>query len=90
MELVRYVLPTGIIIFLVIGLIFFGVAGPSESAASGVVGMLILLFYYGRFKWRIIMESMRDTLKITGMIFMIIAGSRSTARFWPSAGPPRA
>jgi tripartite ATP-independent transporter DctM subunit len=74
--LVKYVLPTGIIIFLVIGLIFFGVAGPSESAAGGVVGMLILLVSYKRFKWYIIKESMRDTLKLTGMIFMIIAGSQ--------------
>jgi tripartite-type tricarboxylate transporter receptor subunit TctC len=38
-DTVKYVLPQGIIIFLVIGLIFFGVAGPSESAAGGVIGM---------------------------------------------------
>ena len=76
LDFVRYVLPTGLIIFLVIGLIFFGVAGPSESAASGVVGMLILLVYYGRFKWSVLVESMRDTLKLTGMIFMIVAGSQ--------------
>lgn len=75
-EFVRYVLPTGIVIFLVIGLIFFGVAGPSESAASGVVGMLILLVYYRRFKWSVLRDSMRDTLRITGMVFMIIAGSQ--------------
>jgi tripartite ATP-independent transporter DctM subunit len=75
-EFVRYVLPTGIVIFLVIGLIFFGVAGPSESAASGVVGMLILLVYYGRFQWSVLKDSMRDTLRITGMVFMIIAGSQ--------------
>lgn len=75
-ELVKYVLPTGIIIFLVIGLIFFGVAGPSESAAGGVIGMLFLLLVYNRFKWAVLKASMRDTLKITGMIFMIIAGSQ--------------
>jgi tripartite ATP-independent transporter DctM subunit len=75
-EFVRYVLPTGLIIFLVIGLIFFGVAGPSESAASGVVGMLLLLVYYGRLKWSVLKESLRDTLRITGMVFMIIAGSQ--------------
>ena len=75
-EFIRYVLPTGLVIFLVIGLIFFGVAGPSESAASGVVGMLILLVYYGRFRWTVLRDSLRDTLRITGMVFMIIAGSQ--------------
>ena len=48
----------------------------TESAASGVVGMLLLLVYYGRFKWSVLKESLRDTLRITGMVFMIIAGSQ--------------
>jgi tripartite ATP-independent transporter DctM subunit len=73
---IKYVLPTGIIIFLVVGLIFLGVATPSESAASGAVGMLALIGFYGRLNWRVVKESMTGTLKITGMVFLIIAGSQ--------------
>jgi tripartite ATP-independent transporter DctM subunit len=73
---IKYVLPTGIIIFLVVGLIFLGVATPSESAASGAVGMLVLIAFYGRLSWRVVKESMTGTLKITGMVFLIIAGSQ--------------
>lgn len=73
---VKYVLPTGIIIFLVIGLIFLGVATPSESAASGAVGMLIVISFYRRMNWQVVKKSMTGTLKITGMVFLIIAGSQ--------------
>jgi tripartite ATP-independent transporter DctM subunit len=76
MGFVKYVLPTGIIIFLVIGLIFLGVATPSESAASGTVGMLIVISFYRRINWDVIKKAMTGTLKITGMVFMIIAGSQ--------------
>lgn len=73
---IKYVLPTGIIIFLVIGLIFLGVATPSESAASGTVGMVIVIAFYGRLNWAVLRKAMTGTLKITGMVFMIIAGSQ--------------
>ncbi|MFH1489580.1 MAG: TRAP transporter large permease subunit [Pseudomonadota bacterium] len=73
---IKYVLPTSIIIFLVIGLIFLGVATPSESAASGTVGMVIVIAFYGRLNWGVLKKAMTGTLKITGMVFMIIAGSQ--------------
>ena len=42
----KYVLPLGGIIFLVIGLMFMGIATPTESAALGTVGCFILFFIY--------------------------------------------
>ncbi|RPJ20031.1 MAG: TRAP transporter large permease subunit, partial [Desulfobacteraceae bacterium] len=46
-ETVIYVLPLGFIIFLVVGIIFLGVATPSEAAAMGAVGSIILSSFYG-------------------------------------------
>jgi len=42
----KYILPLGAIVFLVVGLIFLGVATPSESAALGAVGCFVLAFIH--------------------------------------------
>jgi TRAP-type mannitol/chloroaromatic compound transport system permease large subunit len=74
---ILFVLPTGIIIFLVVGLIFLGITTPSESAASGTMGMLLVLAFYKKLNWKVIKKSIAGTLNITGMIFIIIAGSQA-------------
>jgi len=71
----QYVLPLGFIIFLVIGLIFVGVASPTESAAAGAFGCFLLALTYKRLNWGAIKKSFVSTLSITVMIFMILTGS---------------
>lgn len=68
----RYLLPLGFIIFMVIGLIFLGVATPTEAAATGTLGSFILVLLYGRLTREIIKKSVLSTVKVTVMIFMII------------------
>lgn len=70
-----HVFPIGMIIFLVIGLIFLGVATPSEAAALGSMGTIILAVFYGRMNAAVMRACLLGTLKITSMMFMIIAGS---------------
>ena len=84
--LVVYVLPTGIIIFLVVGLIFLGVATPSESAASGTIGMLLVIALYRKLSWKVIKKSIAGTLNITGMIFIIIAASQAFSQILSFSG----
>jgi len=84
--LVVYVLPTGIIIFLVIGLILLGMATPSESAASGTIGMIALIAAYGRLKWKIIKKSLVGTLTVTGMAFAIIASANAFSQILSFSG----
>ena len=69
---VIYLLPLGFIIFMVIGLIFLGVATPTESAAAGTLGSFILAIIYRRLTWEAFRKSVVSTLKVTGMIMMII------------------
>jgi tripartite ATP-independent transporter DctM subunit len=69
---VQYLLPLGLIIFMVIGFIFLGVATPTEAAATGTLGSFILALIYRRLNWEIIKKSVMGTLKVTVMIFMII------------------
>jgi tripartite ATP-independent transporter DctM subunit len=69
---VQYLLPLGLIIFMVIGFIFLGVATPTEAAATGTLGSFILAVAYRRLNWDIIKKSVMGTVKVTVMIFMIV------------------
>lgn len=70
-----YVFPLGGIVFLVIGLIFLGVATPTESAALGTAGCFILAFIFKGFDWEMIKKSVMGSVKVSIMMFMILTGS---------------
>lgn len=72
---IKEILPLGFIMFLVVGLIFFGVVTPTESAALGVVGALILSILYRSFTVTLMKKALLETIKLSVMTFMIIAGS---------------
>ncbi len=68
-------LPFGLIIFSVMGLMLMGIATPSESAATGVVGSMATAACYRKLSWRMLRESMASTVKISAMILIIVATS---------------
>lgn len=68
--------PFAIIIFCVMGFILLGVATPSESAATGVLGALATAAYYRRLNWRMFTESLGSAAFITSMILVIMASSK--------------
>jgi tripartite ATP-independent transporter DctM subunit len=70
-----HIFPIGLIIFLVIGLIFLGIATPSEAAAMGSLGTIVMAKLYGKMDVAMMKICMMGTIKITSMMFMIIAGS---------------
>ncbi|MGO3714022.1 TRAP transporter large permease [Alcaligenes aquatilis] len=73
-SLVHLVPPLGIFL-LVVGSIYAGVATPTEAAALGVVGALILAAFSGRMSWNMIKEVLEGTMKSTAMIMLIVIGS---------------
>jgi tripartite ATP-independent transporter DctM subunit len=72
MATAQYLLPLGLIVFMVLGFIFLGVATPTEAAATGTLGSFILALIYRRLNWDIIKKSVMGTVKVTVMIFMIV------------------
>jgi tripartite ATP-independent transporter DctM subunit len=74
---VKYLLPLGLIVFMVIGFIFLGVATPTEAAATGTLASIILALVYRRLSWGVLRKSLTDTIKVTVMIFMIIIVSNT-------------
>lgn len=73
----KYLLPLCLIFMLVLGVIFFGVATPTEAAATGVIGAMILAMAYGKFNLTLLKKSLTGTLHVTVMVFMIIAASKT-------------
>src|SRR5699024_5414212 len=72
-DTIIYILPLSIIIFLVIGSIFLGFASPTEAAAMGALGSFILALVYRQMNLQVLIKSVSSTLKLSGMILMIVA-----------------
>ncbi len=89
LAVVRYVLPLGLIIFLVIGSIFLGVATPSEAAAAGSLGTIILALFYRKMNWEIMKKALIPTVEFSVMVLMIIAGSSAFSQILAFTGASR-
>jgi tripartite ATP-independent transporter DctM subunit len=69
------ILPPLVLILVVLGSIFAGIATPTESSALGGVGAIVLAILYRQFKFRMLFESALETVKITAMVFAILLGA---------------
>jgi tripartite ATP-independent transporter DctM subunit len=67
--------PSIVLIFLVLGTIFMGLATPTEAGALGVVGAILLAAMNRRLTWPLIREGMATTMRITSMVVFILIGS---------------
>lgn len=70
-----HVLPIILLILVVLGGIYFGVTTPTEAAAIGASGALILALAYRRLSWQILRESLRESVRATGFIMFIVIGA---------------
>ena len=69
------ILPPLVLILVVLGSIFAGIATPTESSALGGVGAIVLAILYRQFKFKMLFESALETVKITAMVFAILLGA---------------
>ncbi len=72
---VRRALGPGVIVALVLGLIFLGIATPTESAAVGATAAILLSVVMGRFSLKMLRDALIGTAHMSGMIFFILLGS---------------
>jgi tripartite ATP-independent transporter DctM subunit len=86
---IKYVIPLGFIIFMVLGLMLLGVATPTEAAATGALATILVTTVYKRLSWKMIKASMIGTLEISIMVFMIIAASNSFSSILAYTGATR-
>ncbi len=70
-------LPAFILIVAVLGSIFWGIASPTEGAAVGATGGVLLTIAKRRFSRQMLMDVMRTTTRITSLSFIILIGANT-------------
>lgn len=74
-RVILVLLPPLFLILAVLGSIIAGLATPTEAAAVGAMGALLLALIRRELSWARLREIVRSTTKITSMVFMILIGA---------------
>ena len=69
------ILPILSLMILLLLAIFYGVATPNEAAGLGVIGALAMVILYRKFSWGVLKRSLDRSVRLTGMIFMVMASA---------------
>ena len=80
-ELIRklffVVLPPIFLIFAVLGSIIGGIAAPTEAAAMGGIGSILIAFIGKRLTKTVIIETVQGTMRISAMVFFILIAAQA-------------
>ena len=80
-RVVFVLIPPLLLIFLVLGTIFLGVATPTEGGAMGATGALALALINRRLSWSLMRQAMNSTAKLTSfVVFILVARPCSASR----------
>ena len=75
-----------ILILAVLGSIFTGIASPTEAAAVGALGAMLLSLAKGTLSWAVIRAVCRETTHLTSMVFLILLGATTFALVFRGLG----
>lgn len=75
LDAMKAIIPPLILIIVVLGSIFSGIATPTESSAVGGMGAILLALLYRKFSLQALLNSAEETVKITAMVFAILVGA---------------
>ena len=80
------IVPPLTLIVMVLGSIFAGIATPTESAAVGCVGAMVLAALYRRLTLQVVEEAALETVKISAMVFAILIGATAFSMVFVYSG----
>ena len=80
------IIPSMTLIILVLGSIFAGIATPTESAAVGCGGAVLLALMYRTFSLGMVKEAALESVKITSMVFGILIGATAFSMVFSYTG----
>lgn len=89
LDAIKAIVPPLVLIIVVLGSIFSGVATPTESSAVGGIGAIILSILYGKFSFKALFKSAEETVKITAMVFAILVGATAFSMAFTYTGGDR-
>lgn len=81
--------PFGVLIVLVLGAIWGGVATPAEAAAVGSTGAVVINLVYRNLTWKILKDSLASTLQLAGMGLWILIGANIFLNIFTALGSSR-
>ena len=67
--------PPLVLVFLVLGTIFLGIATPTEGGAMGATGALVLALINRRLSWSLLRQALDTTAKLSAFVIFILIGS---------------
>ncbi|CAB1370720.1 TRAP transporter large permease [Denitratisoma oestradiolicum] len=76
LRVLTVLIPPLLLIFLVLGTIFLGLATPTEGGAMGATGALVLALLRRRLSWSLLRQAMDSTAKLTTFVVFILIGAR--------------
>jgi TRAP-type mannitol/chloroaromatic compound transport system permease large subunit len=89
-ERVTFVLiPPLLLIFLVLGTIFLGVATPTEGGAMGAMGALIMGWARGRLDMKLLKQSLAATTRLSSFVMFILIGATVFSLVFQAADGPK-
>jgi len=77
------------LIFLVLGSILAGAATPTEAAAIGSVGAILIAVLYRRFNWQVLKEASIGSMRLTAICIWILIGATVFSNFHMLMGAGR-
>ncbi|MFO8005834.1 TRAP transporter large permease subunit [Thioalkalivibrio sp.] len=75
-DLFTAVLPPGLLVAAVLGSIIAGIAAPTEAAAVGAVGAVVVALLMRRLSWPVFSEAVMSTVRVTAMVFFVLIASQ--------------
>ena len=75
-HLLNTFVPTGALVFLVLGSILWGLASPTEAAGCGAFGGILIATYRRKISKKIVFETATESVKMTTMVFGILIGAQ--------------
>lgn len=86
----RFLIPVLVLVFVVIGSMYFGWATATEAAAIGVVGALVLAAMQRSLSWKTFSASLMGATRTSAMIALILMGAAFLSLAMGFTGLPRA
>jgi tripartite ATP-independent transporter DctM subunit len=84
------ILPCAFVFFMVMGLIMFGAATPTEAAATGVFGAIVVAFIYGKLSLRMIAEALATAATVSALLLVIMCCAVMFSQLLTFTGATRA
>ncbi|MCZ6525857.1 MAG: TRAP transporter large permease subunit [Gammaproteobacteria bacterium] len=88
-KVIFLLLPPLLLVMSVLGSIFFGIASPTESAAVGALGAMLLAAAHRQLTRKNLHQAMQLTTRLTSMVFLILIGATAFGLVFRGMGGDR-